>query len=163
MIPVGKAGAVACAALLMLAGCAASLEAEQEREQKAADIAAILEQPLAAELGETENCLPESRMRGFRALDDQHLLFNGTGGRYWVNTLRGRCADLRYSQTLVVRHFSGSQICDKDRFSVADWFGFRWYRRQPADWGSGVQCVLGEFRPVTPDQVAEIDAVLDRD
>jgi len=55
-------------------------------------------------------------------------------------------------------------MCDMDRFHVADWFDWPWYRRWPwhwgGNWGMGMQCTLGKFQPVTAGQVAEIEAVL---
>ena len=67
----------------------------------------------------------------------------------------------------MVRSFSSRRICDMDRFQVADWFYWPWYRRWywpgywGPDWGMGVHCSLGKFQPVTEAQVAEIEAVLD--
>ena len=70
--------------LLLFAGCATSPEAKSRREGIEADIAAILEQPLdPAEYGETLRCLSEMKIRGFRALDDRRLLFEGRGDRLW--------------------------------------------------------------------------------
>lgn len=151
------------ASLVLVSGCAASLEAEQRRAEMEADIDLILAQPLPEEFGEAERCLSDSQIRSYRALGERHLLFEGSRDRYWVNTLRSNCSDLKWGETLIVRRFSGSRICELDRFSATDWFGFPWYRRAPATWGSGVQCTLGEFQPVTLDQVREIETVLDRD
>ncbi len=130
-------------------------------------MAEILSQPLDVEqYGETKRCLRDADYRSFRALDERHILFEGRRGEYWVNTLRQRCPDLRHGDILVVRQFSGSRMCDADRFSAEDWFTWPWYRRWPWRWGSawhtGMTCALGEFQPVTEAQVAEIRAVLRR-
>ncbi len=158
---------LACIALLFLVGCATSPEAESRRLAIEADIDAILSQPLdPAGLPEMKRCLADNDYRHFRALDERHILFEGRSDRLWVNTLRGRCSDLRYGDVLVVRSFSGMRLCDMDRFAVADWFDWPWYRRWPWQWGgswhTGMSCTLGKFQPVTADQVAEIEAVLDR-
>jgi len=155
---------VAAAALLLLAGCAVSPEAEERRRAVEAEIDAILSQPVPAEFGEMRRCLSEMQFRSFRALDERHILFEGSRDRLWINTLRARCPDLRHGHVLVVKQFSGSRMCDADRFYATDWFDWPWYRRWPWYWGSGwtsgMECSLGKFQPVTADQVAEIEAVL---
>ncbi len=167
MSAINYAGILAGAALLLLAGCATSPEVESRRQAAAADIDAILSVPLdPAEFGETKRCLGDNEYRNFRALDDRHILFEGRRDKQWINTLRTRCPDLRWGDVLVVRQFSGTRMCDADRFEVADWFDWPWYRRYPwhwgPSWGTGMQCSLGTFQPVTADQVAEIEAVLER-
>jgi Family of unknown function (DUF6491) len=152
-------------AALCLAGCATSPMEEQRAKEVEADIDEILSLPLdEQQYGSTRNCLSQAEFRNFRPLDEEHILFQGSRNRLWINTLRTRCGDLRYGDVLTVRHFSGSQLCDADRFTTTDWFEWPWYRRSPqywgATWGTGMQCVLGKFQPVTPDQVAEIDALL---
>ena len=156
---------MACVAFLLFAGCATSPEAESRRQAIEADIGEILSVPLdPAEFGETKRCLADHEYRNFRALDDRRILFEGRHGKQWINTLRTRCPDLRYGHVLVVKSFSGMRMCDMDRFMVADWFDWPWYRRWPwhwgGSWGTGMQCSLGKFQPVAQDQVAEIEAVL---
>ena len=156
---------MAFAALLLLAGCATSPEAESRRLAIEADIESILSQPLdAAEFGETQRCLSDMDYRNFRVLDDKRILFEGRRDKQWINTLRSRCTDLRFGDVLVVRSFSGMRMCDMDTFQVADWFGWPWYRRWPwywgGSWGIGAHCSLGKFQPVTVEQVAEIEALL---
>ena len=158
---------LACTALLILAGCATSAESEMKRQAAEADIAKILSMPLdAVEFGATKRCLRDSQFRNFRVLDDQRILFEGRRNEQWINTLRTRCPDLRWGDVLVMRRFSGSRMCDADRFEVADWFAWPWYRRWPwqwgPGWGTGRLCSLGKFQPVTDDQVAQIEAVLRR-
>jgi len=158
---------MALVALLLLAGCATSPEVESRRQAIEADIDSILSQPLdPAEFGETKRCLADREYMGFRALDDRHILFEGMRNKQWINTLRHRCPDLRFGHVLRVRSFSWSRICNMDQFQVTDWFDWPWYRRWPWQWGgswhTGMSCTLGKFQPVTADQVAEIEAVLDR-
>jgi hypothetical protein len=150
---------------LLLAGCAVSPEAESRRQATEAEIAAILSQPLdPAEYGEARRCISESELRNFEALDDRRIVFEGRQGRLWINTLRTTCPDLQYAQVLRVKSISFSRICDMDRFLPSDWFYWPWYRRWPwaydRDWGMAMSCTLGDFQPVTEEQVAEIKAVL---
>jgi len=152
-------------AALGLAGCASSPMKEQQAKEIQADIDEILALPLdEQQYGKTRNCLGQGDYTNFRPLDEQHVLFTGTRDRQWINRLRVRCPDLRYGNVLVVRHTMGSQLCDGDRFSATDWFEWPWYRRAPWEWGAswstGGQCVLGDFQPVTKDQVAEIEALI---
>ena len=158
---------VSSASLLLLAGCATSPEAENRHQAKEADIQAILAVQLdPAEYGETKRCLSDVEYRTFRALDDQRILFEGRRNKLWINTLRGRCPELRWGDVLIVRQFASARMCDGDRFTVGEWFDFPWYRRWPwhwgPNWGMGMECMLGKFQPVTENQVAEIEAVLER-
>jgi len=152
-------------AVLVFAGCATSPDVESRRQAVDADVDEILAYQLdPAEFGETERCLADNQYRNFRPLGDRHILFEGRRDKLWINTLRGRCHDLRRGDVLVVKSFSGTRMCDMDRFEVADWFDWPWYRRWPWHWGgswpSGIACTLGKFQPVTRAQVAEIEALL---
>jgi len=156
----------ACTAVLLCAACAVSPEAEERRQATEAEIAHILSIELdPAEYGETRRCLADNEYRSFRALDDRRILFEGRRDRYWINTLRSSCRDLRYGDVLVVRKFSGTRLCDTDTFEVAEWFDFPWYRRWPwswgNNWGTGMRCSLGKFQPVTEAQVEAIEAALE--
>lgn len=152
---------VGAAAFLLLPGCATSPEAEARRASAEADIDEIMSYELdPAEYGEVRRCLSEHDFDDFRPLGDRHILFEERRGKLWINTLRGRCSDLRHSDVLVVRRYMGSRMCEMDHFRVGDWFDFTTGRR-PSDWGAGATCVLGGFHPVTEAQVAEIEAVLE--
>ncbi len=156
---------MACVTVLFCSGCATSPEVESQQKAKQADIAEILSQPLdPAEFGETKRCLSEMEFHSFRALDDKHILFNGRRNKQWINTLPWPCPDLRFGNVLQLRSFSGSRMCEMDKFLVADWFDYPWYRRWPwhwgGSWGTGPHCSLGKFQPVTKEQLAEIEAIL---
>ena len=152
------------AVFLLLPGCATSPEAESRRQAMEADIDEILGYELdPEEYGKTKNCLADHEYNNFRPLGDRHILFEGRRNKLWINTLRGRCHDLRHGDVLVVKLTMGSRMCDMDRFEVAEWFDYPWYQRWPwtwGSWGSGATCALGEFHPVTEAQVNEIKAVL---
>lgn len=162
-----KAIYVLGASFLLFSGCATSPEVESRQAAIEEDINAILAVELdPAEFGETKRCLGEADYRNFHALDDQRILFKGRRDKLWINTLRARCPDLRWGDVLVIRQFTARRMCDGDHFTVGEWFDFPWYRRWPwywgPNWGMGMQCTLGKFQPVTAEQVAEIEAVLDR-
>ena len=142
---------MACAAALLCAGCAISPDVESRRQAIEADIDEILSLPLdPAEFGDVKSCLADTQYRNFRPLGDRHILFEGRRNRQWVNTLRGRCRDLRYDGVLVMRSFSSTRMCDADRFQVTDWFAYPWYRRWPwhwGSWGTGATCALANSGP----------------
>ena len=155
----------AIAILLLCAGCATSPDVAARRQAADAEINAILSVQLdPAEYGETRRCLAEREYHNFSVIDDRHILFEGLGGKQWVNTLRSRCPDLRFGTLIRVKSFSWSRICESDSFLVGEWFDRAWYRSWPWHWGSGsgmgVQCSLGSFQPVTKDQVEEIKAAV---
>jgi hypothetical protein len=161
-----NAARLTLAAALFFVGCATSPDYENRRQQVDADIDEILSLQLdPAEYGEQKRCLSDREYHTFRPLGDRHILFVGRQGKLWINTLRGRCPDLRRGDVLVVKSFSSTRMCDMDSFQVADWFAWPWYRRWPWQWGgawnTGIRCSLGKFQPVLESQVEEIEARLD--
>lgn len=152
--------------LSLIAGCATPESAERRRAAEA-DINEILSLSVD-QSGKSlaRNCLSELEYRDYRALDERYLVFEGRGDQLWVNKLRTRCPDLGYGSVLAIESFSSLRICDGDSFVVSEWFDWPWYRRWPWHWGTafgtGIQCTLGEFVPVSPDQLAEIEAALER-
>lgn len=156
---------VVIALAMLAAGCAISPEAASRRQAMDADIAALIASPPdGAAVGESKRCLADSEYQSYRALDDRHMLFEGLGDRRWINALPTSCPELRWGEVLVVRSFTPRRLCASDRFAVADWFDWPWYRRWPWHWGTrlgtGMSCTLGEFQPVTKGQVEGIEALL---
>ena len=151
---------------IVVASCATSPEVEERRAAVEARIDTILSQPLEEGVPvSAQRCLSDSQYRGFRALDDRRILFEGRGDRLWINTLRTRCPDLRNATILRVRSAGlATRTCDGDQFVASDWFSWPWYRRWPWQWGSpwgtGVICTLGKFQPVSEEQVEAIETVL---
>ena len=160
-----KSGFLLTAAVLLSAGCAVSPEVEERRAAIDASITEILRQPIDVDTyGEPRRCLSNADFRSYRALNNRTMLFTGRRGKQWINRLRTSCFDLDRGDVLITRSFSGSRICERDTFDVADWFSWPWYRRYPWQWGAGLgsgSCMLGEFHPVTEEQVKEIEAVLE--
>jgi len=159
-------GLMALLWLLFASGCASSPETREEQRAAEASIEEILSEPLdAAEYGEARRCLSPGDYRDFEVLDDRRIVFEGRGGRYWLNTLNTRCFDLRNATALRVRSFSAvGRICEFDSFEPADWFEWPWYRRWPWDrrLDSGIRCSLGEFQPISEAQLNAIRAALER-
>ena len=144
------------AALLGFAGCATSPEDERRRQDMEADIDEILGYELdEAEYGRPKNCLSTREYRSFRPLGDRHLLFEGRKDKLWVNMLRGRCLGLEDDSRFIMRQNMSGQACAKDLFEVMDRFD------PISSAGMGPTCILGEFRPVSKGQVAEIEDRLD--
>ena len=140
------------AALLGFAGCAASPEDERRRQDMEADIDEILGYDLdPAEVRTPKNCVSTREFRRFRPLGDRHLLFEGRKDKLWVNMLRGRCLGLEKDSKFIMRQNMSGQVCDKDLFEVMDRFD------PISSAGKGSTCILGEFRPVSKGQVAEIE------
>ncbi len=153
-------------AMLLVCGCATSPEVEERERAVETTIENILSEPLdEAAYGKPLRCLNSSQYRDFRVLDDQRIVFAGSRGRLWLNTLRMRCPDLRHATALRIRSISTvGRICDMDTFQAGDWFDWPWYRRWPWRWGStwhsGISCSLGTFQPITESQLTAIEAAL---
>lgn len=161
-------GLIAClavAAAIACGGCASSAAVDSRRVVIEEQIQAILAEPQdPAVVGLTKRCLADYEYRNFQVLDDRRILFEGRRDRYWINTLRMRCPDLRHAHVLQVKSFSYSRVCDADQFIAADWFYWPWYRRWPwhwrSAWGAGPACVLGKFQPVSEQQATAIKEVV---
>ena len=140
---------------LTAGGCAVTPEMEERARKTEEDIASILSEPLdKEEYGRSKKCLSGNEYRDFEVLDDRRIVFEGRGGRLWLNQLRGRCPGLRDGRVLRFRSYLElGRICDLDRFEVLDWVYLPRYQRWPWDWWQGVPCTLGEFQPVSEAQV----------
>ena len=151
----GLAAALLAVALAAaLAACASDpAQTAAEQQQVAEQIDTILTQPLGEEdYGGGERCISTSLYDSVEVLDTRHVLFKGRGERLWVNTLRSNCVGLRKRDVLQF-DIRGSQICNLDTFTaVTNTFG--WQR-------TSATCSLGDFAPVTAEQVAMIEAALD--
>ena len=140
------------ACLLTVAGCATSPEDERRRHDMEADIDEILGYELdEAEYGNPRSCLFTREYRRFRPLGDRHVLFEGRNDKLWINVLRGRCPGLEDDSKFIMRQSMSGRVCDTDLFEVMDRFD------PISSAGMGPACILGEFRPVSKAQVAEIE------
>jgi hypothetical protein len=144
------------AALLALAGCAASPADEQRRQDMEADIDEIMSYELdETEFGEASNCLSSNQYRSFRPLGDRHLVFEGRKNKQWVNVLRGRCPGLRADSIFIMKPTMSGRSCEMDQFEAVDRTG------DYLSGGRGATCVLGVFKPVAKAQLQEIETRLE--
>ncbi|HEY5681861.1 MAG TPA: DUF6491 family protein [Pseudomonadales bacterium] len=149
-----KGLAAALTAGALLTGCASDpAETAAAQQEVSEQIDTILTQPLGEEdYGGGERCISTNLYDSVDVLDTRHVLFKGRGNRLWVNTLRSTCVGLRKRDVLQFE-IRGSQICNLDTFTaVSNSFG--WQR-------TSATCSLGDFSPVTAEQVAMIEAALD--
>ncbi len=143
-------------ALLVGMGLAAGAEAKPSEDQKAREAAKheaiedILSKPLPEEAyAQRERCLASHQYDSVDILDDRHLVFKGRGHRIWVNELRNRCVGLRPRDVLQFE-VHANRICDLDMFQAVDTsIGIK-----------GGICSLGQFTPVTAEQVQAIKAAV---
>jgi hypothetical protein len=142
--------------IVLLAGCASRPADEQEpsvAEATREAIQDILTTPLDAdEYAETVRCLSTHAYRSVEVLDNQNVLFKGPGDRAWLNQLRHPCVGLRPRDTLQFR-LRDNRVCDMDTFEAVDTFLRVWSR-------TSAMCSLGQFQPVTPEQVEAIRAAV---
>jgi len=138
--------------LVAFTGCATSPADERRRLDMEADIDEILGYELdEAEYGKPRNCLSVRDYRKVRPLGNRHLLFEGRKDKQWVNVLLGRCLGLKDDSRFIMRQNMSGYACDKDQFEIMDPFD------PVSGGGMGPTCILGEFRPVSKGQVAEIE------
>jgi len=97
---------------------------------------------------EPTNCLYARDVKQFEILDNKHLLLIGRFDRRWLNRLKTQCAGLRKNMVLNVSRF-GSQICANDRITATS-------RGAVRGEGPTANCLLGQFEPVTLEQVAQL-------
>ncbi|MEZ5560713.1 MAG: DUF6491 family protein [Pseudomonadales bacterium] len=138
---------------LLVAGCTAT-EPGPPREVTQERIEDILSTPLPSDAyAEQSRCLSRYQYRNIDILDDQTLVFRGTGERYWVNQLRQRCIGLRTRDTLHLE-VRGNALCDLDTFVGMNSIMFGWEQ-------TSATCQLGSFQSVTAEQVAAIRAAVE--
>ena len=142
--------------LLGVTGCASGKptpEQEAARQAAAETIDQILTTPLATEeYAKPVRCLSTFEYDEMDVLDDQHVLFKGTGDRMWLNKLRNRCVGLNTHSTPVIR-LRNAQVCNLDTFQAMETVIGGWMR-------TSATCSLGEFVPVTPEQAKAIEAAI---
>jgi len=144
---------------LLASGCASSPPgpAEVPRAEALEDIPS---QPLDVdEYGKPRRCISQYAYRDFEPLGERFLVFEGPGGKLWLNELRGRCPGLDRSSTLAFRN-RGFQLCELDQFKVTDWFAWERYQRWPWRWMDGIPCTLGKFQPISAEQLEALRATL---
>ena len=137
---------------VVLAGCA-SEATRPDYEAQEESIDQILSEPLAEEAyTEGVRCLPVYSYNSVEVLDNRHVLFKGSGGKLWLNRLRNRCPGLRRNDTLKF-DVRATQLCNLDTFESIQLSGIGPTR-------TSATCSLGEFVPITKEQLEGIKAAL---
>jgi hypothetical protein len=123
----------AAGAAALVAGCMVDEEPE---------LTADAQSELAAELagyvqdGEPVTCVRTPDLGGNRSVGENVIIFDGHGGRKWVNHLRNSCPSLDADRALSFR-MPTTQLCRGEIVSVVD-------VQNNIDYGG---CTLGEFTP----------------
>ena len=99
-----------------------------------------------ADYGKPERCLQTSEYTRIEVLDKKHLLFEGRGGKYWLNTLRNECPGLRKGAILQL-DLTSSRVCNLDTVTAIESRRFYFDR-------VSATCSLHEFVAI-PEEQAE--------
>lgn len=86
------------------------------------------------------DCVATTRIRQAKVIDDQTLMFQMHGGKYYRNTLQYKCPGLKRAKRFSYE-IRTSRLCDVDTITVLESFGLSLSR--------GATCRLGEFFPIT--------------
>lgn len=98
------------------------------------------------------SCLSLSRVDRTRVLDDQTILFFLRGKAVYRNYLPQRCPGLAQNDRFSYES-TGGRLCSVDTVTVLE----QWAGRLE----SGFTCRLGEFHPISPEEIEELEALLD--
>ena len=101
-------------AMFAAAGCA-SAKGPGELSEKAAEKLAGFVQT-----GETVSCLSLTSIRSIDAIDDWRFLVRTNGGRYYLNTVSGKCSGASRANTRIEYSTSIAQLCRGQLIRVVD-------------------------------------------
>jgi hypothetical protein len=99
-----------------------------------------------------QDCLTVSRIRGTDALDDQTIIFRLRNRQVYRNTLPNKCPGLLREDRIMFETRT-SQLCSVDTITVLEEFG--------VGFRPGFTCRLGQFVPMSPADVEELEALKD--
>lgn len=126
-----------------LAMLVASLASGQRAEEE--DVATFDRTP--------QSCITVSRIDRTEVIDDRTVIFHMRGrDAAYRNYLPRRCPNLARNNRFMYE-VRGSQLCDIDTITVLEQFGTRLDR--------GFTCRLGEFHPVTAEDIEELKRVVE--
>ncbi len=91
---------------------------------------------------QAKRCLSVQKLHRTRIIDENHVVFELRGGRYYLAQLEHRCPGLTKNSTVSFVHRS-SKVCAKDGI-----------RGVPLTGGFTPSCQLPNFLPVTKEQIA---------
>ena len=125
---------IALAAIAATAACAAEPMETTRMNDDEARLAAELRD--YEQVGPAESCVSLRQVRGNHSVGERAIVFEGLGGRIWVNRPRAGCPDLRHTRALRTETTT-SQLCRGDIATIFD----------PANGIEFGACGLGEFTP----------------
>jgi hypothetical protein len=95
-----------------------------------------------------QDCVVVSSIDETEALDDQNIIFRMRGNRVYRNHLPRRCPGLERENRFMYET-RGGRLCSIDTITVLEQFGVSLQR--------GFTCRLGEFVPLSPDEIEDLD------
>jgi hypothetical protein len=96
------------------------------------------------------DCVIVSNIDEFEAVDDQNLIFHMRGREVLRNHLPRRCPGLERENRIAYETKAGRRLCSSDTITVLEDSGFGGFR-------PGFTCRLGEFVPLSPEEVEDLD------
>jgi hypothetical protein len=97
-----------------------------------------------------QECVSTAQIERTRVLDDQTILFLMRNDRAYRNLLPRTCPGLA-RQSRFSYKVTGGRLCSVDTITVLE----QWAGRLEA----GFTCGLGEFHPVSPEEIEDLEAV----
>lgn len=102
---------------------------------------------------QAERCITIRSIRQTKVVDDQTIIFYTTGSRNYKNRLPHSCSGLAIADSFSYKT-SQTQLCSVDIITVLN--------RMGSDFSPGPSCGLGEFEPITREQLDELTNKSDR-
>jgi Family of unknown function (DUF6491) len=94
-----------------------------------------------------EDCVSTPNIDRTHAVDDRTILFFMRGKKVYRNYLPRKCPNLE-RQNRIMYKTHGARLCDVDTITVLEQWGARLT--------PGFTCPLGEFHPITPEEVEDL-------
>ena len=104
------------AAILILAGGSSALAASRPNPEGEAKLAKLLDGRVAEK---PVHCISLRPSDSSQIIDGTAIVYNGPGGRYYVNRPRSGAEDLRRDDILVTKT-NGAQLCNTDPVTLVD-------------------------------------------
>lgn len=95
-----------------------------------------------------QDCVIVSSIDETEAVDDQNILFRMRGNKVYRNHLPRKCPGLKRENRFMYET-RGGRLCSIDTITVLEQFGVSLQR--------GFTCRLGEFVPMSPDEIEDFD------
>lgn len=95
-----------------------------------------------------QDCVIVSSIDETEAVDDQNIIFRMRGNKVYRNHLPRKCPGLERENRFMYET-RGGRLCSIDTITVLEQFGVSLQR--------GFTCRLGEFVPLSPDEVEDLD------